>query len=100
VPKAASRSALLKHLMAGVELPTPRGSKPTMSKRCRMSSGSSRERYAASCTPDAPGPPGLTISEPIRRNWCWLRTRISATSNVLPSFLLLQSCGTDTEPQS
>ena len=45
---------------------TPRGSKPTRSNRSRMAL---RELLAPSrtkSTPEPPGPPGLTISEPIR----------------------------------
>ncbi len=46
---------------------TPRGSKPTMSKRLRSAAG---KRLVApsrtNSTPDAPGPPGLTKSDPIR----------------------------------
>ena len=52
----------------GVLRPTPRGSKPTMSKRSRMAAG---KIVVASCrtksTPDPPGPPGLVTSEPMRR---------------------------------
>ena len=51
----------------GVDRPTPRGSKPTRSNRCSTSTGS-RERQADAPRRrrSAPGPPGLTISEPIR----------------------------------
>ena len=51
---------------------TPRGSKPTMSKRLRSSSGKSLAETASrtKSTPDAPGPPGSTTSEPMR----WLRS--------------------------
>ena len=47
---------------------TPRGSKPTMSKRLRRPSGSCPDSPAArtNSTPDPPGPPGFTSSEPMR----------------------------------
>ena len=50
----------------GVDSPTPRGSKPTRSKRAFTSSGSSSTRKWTDSIPEPPGPPGLTKSEPIR----------------------------------
>jgi hypothetical protein len=50
----------------GVDSPTPRGSRPTTSKRLSTSTG----RVSADCTAESvaemPGPPGLTSSDPIR----------------------------------
>jgi hypothetical protein len=53
------------HHTAGVELATPRGSKPTRSNPSRSDDGSVGAIEAAASTPDSPGPPGLTTSEPI-----------------------------------
>ena len=50
----------------GVDSPTPRGSKPTRSNRWRTSVGMVSARLIAASAPEAPGPPGLTSSEPIR----------------------------------
>src|SRR3954471_8661321 len=98
-PKDVSRSASEKHLTLS-DRPTPRGSNPTMSKRPVISAGSPTERYAASSTPEAPGPPGLTTSEPIRFFWLVARARSSEMPNCLPSPGLAQFCGTPSLPQS
>ena len=67
VPRWESCSAAVRQWIAGVLAPIPRGSNPTRSKRRATSVPSIR---IASCeeisTPDAPGPPGLTSSEPMR----------------------------------
>jgi len=53
------------HHSAGVDDPTPRGSKPTRSNRSRTDAGMLSTIPAAASIPDSPGPPGLTISDPI-----------------------------------
>ena len=65
----------------GVESPTPRGSKPTTSKRRSTSSGSVSAWPIAASAPDPPGPPGLITSEPMRSVWpgCTARTRVSGS---------------------
>ena len=63
--RSRSLSASELHHTAGVDKPTPRGSKPTRSNRCRTDSGRVPTIEAAASTPDSPGPPGLMISEPI-----------------------------------
>ena len=62
-----ARSRLSMQRMAVLEF-TPRGSKPMMSKRLRRLAGNRSPAAAlrTNSTPDAPGPPGLTNSEPIR----------------------------------
>src|SRR5947207_5449172 len=94
-PKNASRSASLKHFTA-LDRPTPRGSNPTTSKRRNTSVGNCCDRYTARSTPEPPGPPGSTSSEPIRLPWLVACTRSRAMSNVLPLSLAAQSCGTGT----
>ena len=57
----------MKHLIAGWLAPTPRGSNPIRSNR--WASGLLPICWAVSTAvpvPDAPGPPGLISSEPIR----------------------------------
>jgi hypothetical protein len=51
----------------GVLRMIPRGSKPTMSKRPRSSSGRNWATPRTTSTPEPPGPPGLMNSDPIRR---------------------------------
>jgi hypothetical protein len=46
--------------------PVPRGSTPTMSKRSVMSLGRTLAMVPAKSLAVAPGPPGLTNSEPMR----------------------------------
>src|SRR3990170_2951890 len=99
-PNVASRSASEMH-STGDDRETPRGSKPTMSKRSVISSGSPpnaapNDRYTAVLMPEPPGPPGLTTSEPIRSPWRVERARSSATSNVPLPLGAAQSCGTAT----
>ena len=62
-------------------LPTPRGSKPTMSKRSRISLGNPSAAALANETPDAPGPPGLISSDPIR----WLGSAAGMRTSEMPS---------------
>ena len=50
---------------AGIEPPTPRGSKPTTSNLARTAADTWLRASCAYWTPDPPGPPGLTTSEPI-----------------------------------
>ena len=50
----------------GSESPVPRGSKPTMSKSSRSTSRNANDEFSAYDVPGAPGPPGLTTSEPTR----------------------------------
>ena len=69
----------------GVERPTPRGSKPTMSNRCSTSRGRVRARPIAASAPEAPGPPGLTTSEPIRSVCPAITTRTRNSGRVAPS---------------
>ncbi len=53
--------------MVGVLAPMPRGSKPTRSNlRATSVFFISSESCEAISIPDAPGPPGLTSSDPIR----------------------------------
>ena len=67
----------------GADRPTPRGSKPTTSKRRSTSVGSVSDSPTAASTPEPPGPPGLTTSEPIRFCWPASRTRTMNSSIAL-----------------
>jgi hypothetical protein len=68
----------------GVDSPTPRGSKPTTSKRRSTSSGRVSAEPIAASAPEAPGPPGLMTSEPIR-SVCWAqRARTRNSGSVSP----------------
>ncbi|CPA34877.1 Uncharacterised protein [Mycobacterium tuberculosis] len=73
----------MRHRNAGVEWPTPLGSKPTRSKWRRMSVSAIAGAIAATMsTADAPGPPGLTSSAP---NRCPVAgTRITANFACVP----------------
>ena len=64
VPRKSSRAPSLRQSI-GADSPTPRGSKPTMSKDERTARPTMKSADLAYCTPDPPGPPGLTTSEPI-----------------------------------
>ena len=48
----------------GVLCPTPRGSKPTMSKFSRNVSLTTYSAYVVYSIPEPPGPPGFKTSEP------------------------------------
>ena len=63
--RSLSLSSSELHHSAGLDAPTPRGSNPTRSKRSRTDCGMVPTRLTAASTPDSPGPPGLTNSEPI-----------------------------------
>src|SRR5207237_904929 len=76
------------------------GSKPITSKRLSTSSGSWADRYMARSTPEPPGPPGLTSSEPIRPVWSWLRTRTRDRWKLSAGSGGLQSWGTWTVAHS
>ena len=65
---------------AGWLPPTPRGSKPTRSNRASRAAGNSLRAPSAYCTPDAPGPPGLMTSAPIR--WAGLAAGSLITGSV------------------
>ena len=70
------------HRMAVLEF-TPRGSNPMMSKRLRSAAGKSLVAPSRTkSTPDAPGPPGLTNSDPIRLALSVAGSRIIATLRV------------------
>ena len=104
-PKYASRSASAVQ-RTGAERPTPLGSKPTRSNRRVTSTGMAEASCTAVSTPEAPGPPGLTTTEPIRSaaRWAVECTRTSEMSNVLPSLgtapvAVAQSWGTATVAQ-
>ena len=86
VPKnAASSSSEAKHRM-GAEAPTPRGSNPTTSKRASTSGVQivCAAPSLTSSTPEPPGPPGFTNSEPMRRAGSLAGRRISASEMVGP----------------
>jgi hypothetical protein len=68
----------------GVERPTPRGSKPIRSNRCSTSGGSVRARPIAASAPEAPGPPGLTIREPMRLVCPPITTRMRNSGRLSP----------------
>ena len=70
---------------SGVLRITPRGSNPTRSKRARNDSGRNWPIERTMSTPDAPGPPGLTNSEPIRCPRTAAGRRIRAKDTVAPS---------------
>ena len=61
--RSASISSGVRHRTCGVDAPIPRGSKPIMSKR---SCNSVPEPEVAIDSPDPPGPPGFSNSEPMR----------------------------------
>ena len=70
---------------SGSDSPTPRGSKPTRSNRSSSCWLSAPTRPAARFTPEPPGPPGLTSSEPIRWLWESLRARTTKMSALSPA---------------
>jgi hypothetical protein len=72
-------SSLSERQSTGVLAPTPRGSKPTMSKLSSSLSPNTELEFSTYCTPEPPGPPGLTSNEP---------TRLSASS---AAFLMIDS---------
>ncbi len=61
---------------------TPRGSKPTRSKRFRSALGKASALSWTSSIPEPPGPPGLTMSEPMRSPCSVAGSRMMATSSV------------------
>ncbi len=67
----------------GADSPTPRGSKPTTSNRFSTSVGRLSPSPIAASAPEAPGPPGLTTSEPIRFCCPASRTRTRSRSIAL-----------------
>ena len=74
--------------MAGWLAPIPRGSNPTRSKR--LSSPvlvAGLTSPAAATMPDAPGPPGLTTSDPIRAPSSVALCRSSPSVTVSPAGL-------------
>ena len=60
--------------------PTPRGSKLTKSKRDRTSAGNPVAVLRRSSIPEAPGPPGFVINEPMREPGFSAGWRINAMS--------------------
>ena len=62
----AARSLLSAKQLAGVLRAVPRRSQPTMSNRPAVSASRASPRPATMSTPESPGPPGLTNSDPIR----------------------------------
>ena len=82
--RSATHSASVRQSIAGVLAPTPRGSNPTKSNR--LPSGLSASCGPSDATmprPDAPGPPGLNSSEPMRCPVAFWRS--TATLAVGPS---------------
>lgn len=73
---------------------TPRGSNPTTSNRRRISSLNWPEAKMARSTPEPPGPPGLSTSEPIRAAGSVAGRRASARAIRSPPGRL-QSTGTE-----
>src|SRR5690348_2134196 len=65
VAKNRSSSASDRQCTAGTEPPTPRGSKPATSNLARTAAETWLRACSAYWTPDPPGPPGLTTSDPI-----------------------------------
>ncbi len=83
---APSVSGLALQSMAGELWPTPRGSKPTMSKRWLSASNSPAPAVACrKSTAGPPGPPRLKNSDPIRFAWSFAGTRATAMLIALPS---------------
>src|SRR5579875_1709593 len=73
---------------------TPGGSKPTTSKRSRSDAGIIETASGRKSTPEAPGPPGLTSSEPIFRPDAGRR---SMAISIVPLVGSSGSRGTGTE---
>lgn len=65
--------------------PTPRGSRLTMSYRPSVSRCNRSPFCVTRCTPEEPGPPGITISVPRRAAGRSLRTRVTARESCGPS---------------
>ena len=83
--RSASRSGPSRQRIVGSLSPTPRGSKPTTSKRRPTSvEASDVERYAAVWMPEAPGPPGLITSDPMRSGEAGAAWRSTAIVPVRP----------------
>ena len=66
VDRYVSSSGPVMQDTAGSLPPTPRGSKPTMLNRASTADGNSPRAASAYCTPEPPGPPGLTTRSPTR----------------------------------
>ncbi len=77
VAKYLPSSAVGRH-RTGELCPVPRGSKPTMSNRAFTPVETRPSRSGRASTPEAPGPPGLISSEPMRRPWSVARRRFKA----------------------
>ena len=80
--RSSSRSASVSQSMTGSLAPMPRGSNPMRSKRCVIGlSARPDPSAAANPVPDAPGPPGLSSSDPMRSPVArWRSTAIRAVS--------------------
>ncbi len=69
---------------AGSLAAVPRGSKPTMSNRASTAAGNSLRAPSAYCTPEPPGPPGLTTSAPTRWDGSLAGSLITGSENRRP----------------
>ena len=65
----------------GLLSPTPRGSKPTMSKRSLTPAKRPEPMARTVSAPLPPGPPKLTNSEPMR--WAWSRAGMRDSASVI-----------------
>ena len=85
VPRCWSCSAAVRQWIVGMLAPIPRGSNPTRSKRRATSVFFIRiASWEAISTPEAPGPPGLTNSDPMRWPGSLARSRETASCAVGP----------------
>ena len=71
--------------VTGLLRPTPLGSNETMSNRSSSSGVSTDSSLGRSSIPDAPGPPGLITSDPIRSEGTSAGWRARAICRVGPS---------------
>ena len=68
----------------GADSPVPRGSKPTTSKWSVSGDRKTWPACSAYDVPGAPGPPGLTTSEPTRSDGSSAESRSTSSSMVAP----------------
>src|SRR5690348_15742324 len=81
VAKYRSSCASDRQCSAGIEPPTPRGSKPTTSNLARTAAEISLRAPIAYWTPEPPGPPGLTTSDPILVPGLAARSRLTGNED-------------------
>jgi len=81
VSKYLSSCGPLRQVTAGMLPATPRGSKPTTSNLARTADEIWVRAACAYWTPEPPGPPGLTTSEPIRARESVAGSRITGREN-------------------